>query len=121
MIETGVKESGWIIEVPMVVATAVVKMNGPSVLKSDVRSTACHGESDFVATTVAIECAASLSPLTKFRASARITPKIMRGSMVSGMVQDDIVERVAHIIAFLHHQTKALVNILELDDQEQIL
>jgi hypothetical protein len=80
-IDTGFKESGWTMEVPIVVATAVVKINGPAMLQIEVRSTACHGDRDFVATTVAIECAASLSPFTKFRASARITPNTMRGSM----------------------------------------
>ena len=103
------------------VATAVVKINGPSMLHNDDRSTARHGDRDFVATTVAIELAASLTPLTKFRESAKMTPKMIRGSMVSGVIQDDVIECVADIIAFLHHQTKSLVDILEFDDQEQIL
>ena len=90
-------------------------------LHSDDRSTARHGDRDLVATTVAIEFAASFLPLTKFRESARITPKIMRGSMISGMVQDDVIDCVPDIIAFLHYQAKSLVNILELDDQEQVL
>jgi hypothetical protein len=119
--ETGFKEPGWTIAVPMVVATAVVKINGPSMLHRDVRSTARHGDRDRVATTVAIECAASLAPLTKFRESARITPKMIRGSMISGMVQDDVIDCVPDIIAFLHYQAESFVNILEFDDQKQVL
>jgi hypothetical protein len=41
--------------------------------------------------------------------------------MVSGVVQDDVIECVTDIIAFLHHQTKPLIDILELDNQEQVL
>jgi hypothetical protein len=54
-IATGFKEFGCTMAVPIVVATAVVKMNGPAMLHRDVRSTAFHGDRDFVATTVAIE------------------------------------------------------------------
>jgi uncharacterized protein YciW len=41
--------------------------------------------------------------------------------MISGMVQNDVIDSVSDIIAFLHYQAKSLVNILELDDQEQVL
>jgi len=104
----------------MVVATAVVKINGPSILLSDVRTTVRQGDRDLVATTVAIECAASLTPLTKFRESARITPKMIKGSMISGMVQDDVIDRVSDIIAFLHYQAKSLIYVFELDNQEEV-
>jgi hypothetical protein len=69
------------IAVPIVAATAVVKRNGPAMLQTAVKNTAFMGDRAFVATTVAIEWEASLRPLTKFRARARIIPNRMRGSM----------------------------------------
>jgi len=89
-------------------------------LHSDDRSTARHGDRDLVATTVAIEFAASFLPLTKFRESARITPKMIKGSMISGMVQDDVIDCVSDIIAFLHYQAKSLIYVFELDNQEEV-
>src|SRR5665647_1894486 len=80
-IERGVRASLVTIAVPIVAATAVEKRKGPIILHIAVENTAFIGESAFVATTVAIECEASLRPLTKFSASARIMPNRMRGSM----------------------------------------
>ena len=83
----GVSAPDVTIAVPIVVATAMEKINGPSMLQIAVENTALMGESAFVATTVAIECEASLRPFTKFKASARMMPNriigskpIMRGS-----------------------------------------
>jgi hypothetical protein len=81
IIDEGVRALFIIIAVPIVAATAVVKMNGPSMLQIAVRKTALAGERARVATTVAMECAASLSPLTKARPSARMIPKRISGSM----------------------------------------
>ncbi len=82
MIDVGVSAFFVTIVVPIVAATAVVKMNGPSMLQIAVRKTAFAGESARVATTVAMECEASLSPLTNARPSARTIPKRMSGSMM---------------------------------------
>ena len=79
-IESGVRASLLTIAVPIVAATAVVKRYGPIMLQMAVRKTAFPGESAFVATTVAMECDASLSPLTKLSASARTMPKMIRGA-----------------------------------------
>jgi hypothetical protein len=79
--ERGVSPFPETIAVPIVAATAVVKTNGPITLQMAVENTAFAGESAFVATTVAIECAASLRPFTKFSASARMIPNRMSGSM----------------------------------------
>ena len=79
--ESGVRPLCVTIAVPMVAATAVVNRNGPTRLQMAVKKTAFIGESAFVATTVAIECDASLRPLTKFSASARMMPNRMSGSM----------------------------------------
>jgi len=79
--EKGVRPLALTIAVPIVAATAVVKRNGPIMLPIAVYSTALPGERAFVATTVAMECEASFSPLTKFRARARMMPKRTRGSM----------------------------------------
>ena len=79
--ERGVSPLRVTMAVPMVAATAVVNRNGPTRLQTAVEKTAFIGESAFVATTVAIECDASLRPLTKFSASARMIPNRMSGSM----------------------------------------
>ena len=79
--ERGVSPLRETIAVPTVAATAVVKRNGPIRLQQAVEKTAFTGESAFVATTVAIECAASLRPLTKLSARARMMPKRMSGSI----------------------------------------
>ena len=75
MIVRGVRALLWITDVPMVIATAVVKINGPIMLQIAVRKTAFTGERTFVATTVAMAWAASLSPLMKFIASAKTDAK----------------------------------------------
>src|SRR5512137_940860 len=78
--ESGVSPSVLTISVPMVTATAVEKRNGPIMLQIAVENTARIGESAFVATTVAIECEASLSPFTKYNARAKILPNSMKRS-----------------------------------------
>ena len=79
--ESGVSPLFVTMAVPMVAATAVVNRNGPTMLQTAVENTAFAGESARVATTVAIECDASLRPLTKFSARARMIPNRMNGSM----------------------------------------
>ena len=54
-----VENSGWIMPLPTVAATAVPNTNGPAKLATAAMPTACSGRSTLVPTTVAIEFAAS--------------------------------------------------------------
>ena len=58
------------LSLPTVLATAVPNRNAATKLKKAAHSTACPGESTRVATTVAIELAASWNPLIKSKTSA---------------------------------------------------
>ncbi|WML68436.1 MAG: hypothetical protein METHP_02058 [Methanoregula sp. SKADARSKE-2] len=75
--------------VPIVAATATGKMKGPIILHSAVRNTAFTGERARVATIVARECSASLSPFTNARLSARRIPRRRKGSIT--VIADSIL------------------------------
>jgi hypothetical protein len=79
--DSGVRAAGMTSAVPMVAATAVVKIKGPIKLASADDKLAFQGESAFVSTTVAIEWDASFRPFTKLSRSARIIPRMIRRSM----------------------------------------
>jgi len=79
---TGVRYTGSTIPFPIVFATAVVNRSGPIILKNAAIATALTGLRTRVATTVAIEFAASFIPLTKLKRRARTIPARTRESMI---------------------------------------
>src|SRR6476619_5305141 len=111
--------------VPTVAATDSGKNAQARTLKNAAQSTACHGLSTPVETTVAIEFAASWKPFMKSNASARSTSstsvietalRSTSDSCVSGVLEHDAFDDVRDVLALVRCRLERFVNRLELDD-----
>src|SRR5829696_3665078 len=83
---------------PTVLATAVWKIRKAMKLKQAAQRTASRGVSTLVETTVAIELAASWKPLVKSNTSASTTMATTEMRARSGMLDDDGLHRVGHVL-----------------------
>src|SRR5712691_8395717 len=109
--------------VPTVCATCAPKMRKATKLKKAAHTTACCGRKTRVDTMVAIEFAASCSPLRKSNASATRTSAIRAGrasvtaSMSRSHVLDhDAADLVSHIVEAVDHLLEVIV---DLDSNEE--
>src|ERR1051326_4184823 len=105
--------------IPAPTVDAAVKLNAAT------HRTACTGVRTFVATTVAIEFAASWNPLTKSKISAtrimpptRINVESMRGLVVLYL---DVLQRVGDVFAIVRSLLQELVDLLKFDDANRVL
>src|SRR6187431_542889 len=108
---------------PTVCATAVPNPNAATKLKNAAMITAWYGLSTRVDTTVAIEFAASWKPFMKSNAratstSAMITPRLIwwtlpsirRKPSTSGVLEDDTLDDVGHVLAAVGDQLEQVVD-----------
>src|SRR5262249_31915880 len=101
------------VPLPIVLATCRPKIRNATKLKNAAHTTACRGESTRVETTVAIELAASWKPLMKSNASA--SPMMAMTSQVSGILQDDPLDHVGHVLAAVRRGLQRLDDLHPLD------
>src|SRR3989442_1598415 len=119
---------GWTIPLPTVAATLRWKTKTATTLKKAAKATACVGLSTPVETTVAIELAASWKPFMKSNSKASTTSRITTHRAActdsitkrlregSGILEDDALDQVGHVLAAVGHRLQQLVDGLELDD-----
>ncbi len=90
-------------------------------LKNAAQSTAWYGFSTRVETTVAIEFAASWKPFMKSNASASATSSAQRQhasgrcAATSGVLQDDVLDEVCHVLTPVGGRFEQFVDRLQLD------
>src|SRR5262245_43682760 len=114
---------GSIMPVPMVAATFRWNTKTAAKLKNAAHATAWCGFSTPVETMVAMELAASWKPLMKSKASATMTKNataprpITAGSITPrlGMLEDDALDDVRHVLAAVGDQLEQLVDRAQLD------
>src|SRR6187402_909614 len=117
--------SGWTMPLPTVAATLRWKMKIATRLKKAANTTAVVGLSTPVETTVAIELAASWKPFMKSNAIASATSMIttQREACMedigtrrrSGVLEDDALDHVGHVLALVRDGLQQLVDCLHLD------
>src|SRR4051794_28331328 len=105
---------------PIVFATATPNTKAATKFQNAAQATACTGRSTRVATTVAIEFAASWNPLLKSKTSARRMVRMRRTSMGSGVLQQDPFDDVRHVLALVYGHLHALVDLLPLQDADRV-
>src|SRR5215211_6562955 len=97
---------------PTVLATAVWKTRKAMKLKKAAHRTASRGVSTRVETTVAIELAASWKPLVKSNTSASRTMATTETRARSGMLDDDGLHRVGHVLEVVQGLLELLDDVL---------
>src|ERR1700722_11593144 len=109
---------------PIVPATAVPNTNAAIKFQNAAHATARNGVSTRVDTTVAIEFAASCQPLENSKASVRKTTTIRSEKLDmgrrSGGLQDDALDDIGDVFAFVHSGFDHFKNFLPLDDLHRI-
>src|SRR5215218_5232856 len=97
---------------PTVLANAVWKTRKAMKLKKAAQTTASRGVSTRVETTVAIELAASWKPLVKSNTSASRTMAPTETRARSGMLDDDGLHRVGHVLEVVQGLLELLDDVL---------
>src|SRR5580692_11203388 len=110
------------IPLPKVFATAVPNTNAAIKFQNAAHTTARNGVSTRVDTTVAIELAASCQPLEN--SNARVKPTVSNKSWKlftgSGAFQNDALDNVRDVLAFVHRGFYHFKNFLPLDDLHRV-
>src|SRR5919109_3942472 len=97
---------------PTVLATPVWKTRKATKLKKAAQITAARGVSTRVETTVAIELAASWKPLVKSNTSASTTMATTATSARSGMLDEDALHGVGHVLEAVERLLELLDDVL---------
>src|SRR5678815_6064068 len=108
---------------PTIFATATPRTNTATKLKKAAQITAIPGVRTRVETTVAIELAASWKPFRKSKTRARTMTRMMyavnascnSGRTSSGVLDDDPLQNVGHVLAVVRRGLEASVDLLPLD------
>src|SRR5579863_1721984 len=115
----------WIIPLPIVPATAVPKTKAAMKFQNAAQATARNGDNTRVDTTVAIEFAASCQPFENSKARVRKTTMIRSEKLDmdrrSGGFQDDALDDIGDVLAFVDGGFDHFENFLPLDDLHRIL
>src|SRR5208337_2619833 len=108
---------------PMVAATAVPNTKAAMKFQNAAQRTARKGVSTRVDTTVAIELAASCQPFENSKASVRKTVIRTRANRLtgSGVLQDDALDYVGDVFAFIHGGFHDFEDLFPLDDLDGVL
>src|SRR6478735_7475907 len=127
---------GCTMPLPIVAATLRWKTKIATRLKKAANTTAWPGLSTRVETTVAIEFAASWKPFMKSNASASTTRNTIIHRVIGAPVmplspkpspaalrafQDDALDQVRHVLAFVGHRLEQLIDLLLLDDLLRVI
>src|ERR1700693_3594868 len=114
--------SVWTRPLPMVLATAVPKTKAAIKFQKAAQTTARKGVRTRVDTTVAMELAASCQPLENSK--ARVRKMVMRRRVklltVSGVLQDDALDNVGDVFAFIDSSFDDLENLFPFDDLDRV-